>query len=141
MTTKAQQFRNEQTRAAMLAKPKAAPKRKPRANPDGADAAATAPPDASAPTRRADARGHAGRRGGSVLEPPVTAGARPSRKSTRKSADHVKQSTNLQLKASRASAAPTTRATRGAQTTQKAKAQAKPAAATRAPARGRARAR
>lgn len=113
MTTKAQEFRNAQTRAAMLAKPKAAPKRRPRRE-DDID---TSLPGVSATdrkrVRRPDARSHAGKRGGAVLEP-VAAGARPSRKSTRKSADHVKQSTNLQLKASRASAAPTTRATRGA---------------------------
>ena len=126
-TTKAHAFQTEQARNAKPPKPKAAV-RKPRTT-TGAAIAGTV----DGKPRRADARMHAGARGGSVLEP-VPPGTKPSRKSTRKSADHVKQTTNLQLKASRASSAPTTRATRGAATTQKARA-SKPAAAKTA--RGR----
>lgn len=130
-TTKAHQFQTEQARNAKPPKPPAPPKKKPRAVTDATGPAQVGPEGKR--LRGPDARTHAGRRGGAVLEP-VPPGTKPSRKSTRKSADHVKQSTNLQLKASRASAAPTTRATRGAATTQKARA-AKPAAAKTA--RGR----
>jgi hypothetical protein len=52
----------------------------------------------------------AGRRGGAALEDP--AAPRPSRKSTRKSSDHTKRTTNQQLRAERATTAPKARATR-----------------------------
>ncbi len=124
-TTKAHAFRQEQARTAKP--PKA--KRPPRKRRDiGVD---TSLVGISATDRKRvrgpDARTHAGNRGGSVLEPPATPGAKPSRKSTRKSVDHVKQSTNLQLKASRATAAPSARAARAATTTRKARVQSKPA--------------
>ncbi len=130
-TTKAHAFLQEQARNARPAKPKAPPKRR-RAPVDPAlmaDAAASTPP--GEPVRVPDARTHAGRRGGASLEP-VPAGTTKSRKSTRKSADHVKQSTNLQLKASRAAAAPSARTARGAAKTQKARVQTKATKATRA---------
>lgn len=53
---------------------------------------------------------HAGRNGGVVLE--VSAG-KASRKSSRKSADHTKATTSLQLKAQRKTTAPSMRASRG----------------------------
>mgnify|MGYP001468941625 CR=1 FL=1 len=52
---------------------------------------------------------HAERRGGPALEDSAT---KPSRKSTRKSVDHTKRTTNLQLKAQRKSGSPTSVAER-----------------------------
>ncbi len=53
--------------------------------------------------------GHAERRGGPALEDSAT---KPSRKSTRKSVDHTKRTTNQQLKAKRKSSSPTSVAER-----------------------------
>jgi hypothetical protein len=100
-TTKAHAFRQAQARSANPPKAKQ-PKH-----------------EATAGTTGADARRHAGRRGGAVLEPPATVGAKPSRKSTRKSVDHTKRTTNQQLEASREASAPSARASRGARTTHK----------------------
>jgi hypothetical protein len=54
--------------------------------------------------------GHAGRRGGAKLED--SANGKPSRKSTRGSADHTKPS-NLQLRETRKVSSPSARATQG----------------------------
>ena len=110
MPTKAQEFRTEQQRNANPPKP---PKpRKPRR-----DAVVdTSRPGVSATDRRVE-RGRtrsilAGNRGGAVTEDPVAGGTRPSRKSTRKSADRTKRTTNLQLEAVRKTTSPSARATR-----------------------------
>lgn len=108
MATKAQAFRTQQQRQSKPPKPKQ-PKRPRRDQPVD-----TSLPGVSATDRKA-ARGPtrkalAGRRGGAALED--TAG-KPSRKSTRKSSDRTKRTTNLQLRASRKAAAPSTRARRG----------------------------
>ena len=124
-TTKAHSFQQQQARTARPPKPPAPPRRRRAADDDAATVGAD-----GKPRRGPDARAHAGRRGGSVLEP-VAPGTTSSRKSTRKSVDHVKQSTNLQLKASRATAAPSARAARGAVSTRKLRAESRPARASR----------
>lgn len=108
MPTKAQEFRTLQQRTAHPPKPKKP--RKPRRD-VGVD---TAQPGVSA-TDRAELRGrtrrlHAERRGGAVTEDPIV--GKPSRKSTRKSSDGTKRTTNLQLEAVRKATTPTARATR-----------------------------
>jgi hypothetical protein len=55
------------------------------------------------PNKPFDERKHAGRRGGAVLE--ETAGT-PTRKSTRKSSDRTKRTTNLQLREIRKTSSP-----------------------------------
>jgi hypothetical protein len=97
MATKAQAFRTRQQRAANPPKPKQ-PKR-PRRDTvvDTARAGVSA-------TDRKLARGTnrnklAGRRGGAAIEGSNT--AKPSRKSTRKSSNRTKRTTNLQLAAER----------------------------------------
>jgi hypothetical protein len=87
MATKAQQFRAQAQRAAQKPQPKK-PVRARRSPPvEAAGDAHTAARNVS---------GHAGRRGGAALED--SANGKPSRKSTRGSADHTKRSTNLQLR-------------------------------------------
>lgn len=110
MPTKAQEFRTEQQRNAHPPKPKKPKKRRRDTVVD------TAQPGTSA-TDRSVLRGRtrsilAGNRGGAVTEDPVVGGTRPSRKSTRKSADHTKRTTNQQLDAVRKTTSPTARATR-----------------------------
>lgn len=110
MPTKAQEFRTEQQRNARPPKP---PKPKKRRRDAVID---TSQPGTSATDRKVE-RGRtrsilAGNRGGAVTEDPVAGGTRPSRKSTRKSADHTKRSTNQQLEAVRKSTSPTATATR-----------------------------
>ena len=107
MPTKAQEFRTEQARNAHPPKPKKV--RKPRRL---ADALAAAQPDADDKTelRGRTRRLHAERRGGAVTEDPIV--GRPSRKSTRKSSDHTKRTTNQQLEAVRKTTAPSARAAR-----------------------------
>jgi hypothetical protein len=63
------------------------------------------------PARPVDSRSHAGRRGGAALEEMAT-DATPSRKSTRKSSDRTKRTTNLQLREQRRTNAPSARAAR-----------------------------
>ena len=96
MTTKTQDFANAAARTGKKKKPlkKAAPKRK-----RGPGAAGTR-----------NESGHAGKHGGAALED--TAG-KSTRKSTRKSSDGTKRTTNLQLKAQRKTTAPSARAARG----------------------------
>jgi hypothetical protein len=62
------------------------------------------------PDRPLDRRAHAGRRGGAALE--ETATDRPSRKSTRKSSDRTKRTTNLQLREQMRTHSPPARAAR-----------------------------
>lgn len=105
MATKAQAFRTEQQRTAKPPRPKQPKKPRRDAVVD------TSLPGVSATDRKAT-RGPnrnllAGRRGGAALED----GA-PSRKSTRKSADRTKRTTNQQLQAIRETTSPTARATR-----------------------------
>jgi hypothetical protein len=108
MATKAQAFRVEQQRSARPPKPKQ-PKR-PRRD----LVVDTSKPGVSATNRKA-ARGPtrsllAGRRGGAALED--VAVGKPSRKSTRKSSNRTKRTTNLQLKAVRKTRSPSARAAR-----------------------------
>lgn len=106
MPTKAQEFRARQQRTAKP--PRAKKPRRPRR-----DAVVdTSLPGVSATDRKATRTSNrnalAGRRGGAALED----GTRTSRKSTRKSADGTKRTTNLQLKAIRKTHSPSTRAAR-----------------------------
>ncbi len=97
MTTKAQAFRTRQQRTANPPRPKQ-PKR-PRRD----DVVDTAQPGVSATDCKAMRRPTpsllAGRRGGAALEEPRP--GKPSRKSTRKSSDRTKRTTNQQLLAVR----------------------------------------
>jgi len=112
MPTKAQEFRTRQQRTAKPPKPKQP--RRPRRD----TVVDTSLPGVSASDRKVGLGGtaegnrsaRAGRKGGAKLE--SSQSGRPSRKSTRKSAGRVKRTTNQQLKAIRASNAPTRRATR-----------------------------
>jgi hypothetical protein len=108
MVTKAQAFRTQQQRAANPPKPKR-PKR-PRRD----DIVDTSLPGVSATDRKAERRTSrsllAGRRGGAALED-VPMGKR-SRKSTRKSSDRTKRTTNQQLQAIRKTRSPSARAAR-----------------------------
>lgn len=109
MATKAQAFRTAQQRAAKPPRPKQ-PKRARRD-----EVVDTSKPGVSATDRKAT-RGPkrsrlAGRRGGAALED--TKAGKPSRKSTRKSADRTKRTTNQQLQATRKTASPSARAARG----------------------------
>lgn len=112
MATKAQAFRAQQQRDVKPDRPKAPP----RARRDvGVD---TALPGVSATARRAtpgptgslNESARAGRRGGAKLEASAT--GRPPRKSTRKSVDSTKPTSNLQRRAIRATSAPAARASR-----------------------------
>ena len=87
--TRAQEFREQELQANRVKRP-ARPKAK------------KAEPDAGA----VDARSHAGRRGGAALEDSAT---KPSRKSTRKSSNRTKRTTNLQLRAEREARSPQVR--------------------------------
>ena len=103
MTTKSQEFKRQTQRAAQSSKPKE-PSHKPAHRRDAkAGAAPTSTIDRNANKR-------AGRRGGALLEDSAT--GRPSRKSTRKSSDHTKRTTNQQLQAVRETVAPSARAAR-----------------------------
>ena len=93
MATKAQSFRARAQREAHPPVPKKPVRTK----------VVSTNPDASK-----NASIHAGRRGGAIME--ESANGKPSRKSTRGSADHTKQTTNLQLRETRKLAAPSTRA-------------------------------
>lgn len=110
MPTKAQEFRTEQQRNANPPKPPKPPKRRRDLVVD------TSQPGTSATDRKVERRRTrsilAGNRGGAVTEDPVAGGTRPSRKSTRKSADHTKRTTNQQLEAVRKATTPTAAATR-----------------------------
>jgi hypothetical protein len=110
MPTKAQESRTEQQRTANPPKPPKPRKRRRDAVVD------TSQPGTSATDRKLERRRTrsilAGNRGGAVTEDPVSGGTRPSRKSTRKSADHTKRSTNQQLEAVRKATTPTATATR-----------------------------
>jgi hypothetical protein len=109
MATKAQEFRIKQQRAANAAKPKRAKRPRRDAIVD------TSQPGVSATDRKAERRTtrslRAGRRGGAALEDVPT--AKRSRKSTRKSSDRTKRSTNQQLQAIRKTSSPSARAARG----------------------------
>jgi len=108
MATKAQAFRTQQQRAA---KP---PKAKKPARPRRAAVVDTSLPGVTATDRKATRRSNrsslAGRRGGAALEDTGT--GTPSRKSTRKSSDRTKRSTNQQLQAVRTTTSPSARAAR-----------------------------
>lgn len=114
MVNKAWAFRVQQQRAANPPKPK-----QPR--PPRRDLVVdTAQPGVSATDRKA-LRGPkllAGRRGGAALEATT---AKPSRKSTRKSSDRTKRTTNQQLRAERKVSSPSARATRAAARTRTAR--------------------
>src|SRR4051812_15990485 len=103
MATKAQSFRARAQREARPPLPKhpARPRR------------ATPPVQAVGieHTAARNVSGHAGRRGGAALED--SANGKPSRKSTRGSADHTKRTTNLQLRETRKVTSPQARATAG----------------------------
>lgn len=106
MTTKAETFRVQQQRKANPPRPK-----QPRRARRDLDVD-TSKPGVSATDRKATRSSNrnslAGRRGGAALE----GAARTSRKSTRKSADGTKRTTNQQLRAIRKSRSPSTRAAR-----------------------------
>jgi hypothetical protein len=108
MATKAQAFRTQQQRTANPPKPK----RPKRARRD--DVVDTSKPGVSATDRKATRRTTrsllAGRRGGAALED-VPMGKR-SRKSTRKSSDRTKRTTNQQLRAIRQTRSASARAAR-----------------------------
>lgn len=130
MPTKAQEFRTAQQRAAHPPEPRRA--RRPRRD----VVVDTALPGVSA-TDRKRLRGRtrtllAGRRGGAATEDATS--ARPSRKSTRKSSDGTKRTTNQQLEAVRKSTSPTAAATR-AQATKPVRGRGAPAAGSRGPGR------
>ncbi len=120
MATKAQAFRVSQQRAAHPPKPKQPPRPRRDLVVD------TAQPGVSATDRKAvrGPKALAGRRGGAALELNT---ATPSRKSTRKSSDGTKRTTNLQLRAERKTASPVARATRAAARGTGTAARAKPA--------------
>ena len=109
MSTKAQDFRAQQQREAKPPKPKQPPKRR-RDNPVD-----TSLPGVSSTSRKANAHASGSRnehspsdnKGGPKLE---ASNGKPSRKSTRKSAGHVKTASNLQLRAIGRTSAPKSRA-------------------------------
>lgn len=107
MATKAQAFRTQQQRAAHPDKPKQP--RRPRRDLQ----VDTAQPGVSATDRKVERRPRpsalAGRRGGAALEGFTE---KPSRKSTRKSSDGTKRTTNQQLRAVRKTRSPSERAAR-----------------------------
>lgn len=107
MATKAQAFRSEQQRTANPPKPK----RPKRARRD--EVVDTSLPGVSATDRKAGPTRsrRAGRRGGAALED-VAPTATRSRKSTRKSSDGTKRTTNQQLRAVRQTRSPSARAAR-----------------------------
>lgn len=105
MPTKAQEFRSLQQRTANPPKPKQV--RKPKRN---AVPAAVEVTTDEATLRGRTRRLHAERRGGAVTEDPVV--GKPSRKSTRKSSDGTKRTTNQQREAVRKATTPTAQATR-----------------------------
>jgi hypothetical protein len=102
MATKAQSFRAQVQRDAHRPHPK----------PTNGHARKAVPAEALAAghTGGRNVSGHAGRRGGVKLED--SANGKPSRKSTRGSADHTKPS-NLQLRETRKVSSPSARATQG----------------------------
>jgi hypothetical protein len=104
MATKAQSFRAQVQREAHRPDPKAAKA--------GARSRKAVPASALAEGHTAgrNVSKHAGRRGGAKLED--SANGKPSRKSTRGSADHTKPS-NLQLRETRKVSSPQARATQG----------------------------
>src|SRR4051812_42198823 len=102
MATKAQSFRAQVQRDAHRPHPKPTNGRVHKAVP--AEALV------EGHTGARNASGHAGRRGGVKLED--SANGKPSRKSTRGSADHTKPS-NLQLRETRKVSSPSARATQG----------------------------
>jgi hypothetical protein len=112
MATKADLFRARE----ILKARKPLPKRPRKRRDDQVD---TSRKGVSATDRRAgghesgmrNVRTHAGQRGGAALED--TATGRPSRKSTRKSADRTKRTTNQQLRAQMRTASAPARAARG----------------------------
>jgi len=104
MATRAEQFRAEQQFNSRKAKPK------PKAH--------AAPRSVDAATAGVSGEGHAqqnfshrsNNKGGPALE--VSASGKPSRKSTRSSASHVKQASNLTSRQTRRVTSPQARATR-----------------------------
>lgn len=111
MTTKAHEFRSQQERSG----PKKA--KRPTSKVVKSTGDASKPGGSIAGKKRGightalrNPSQHAERHGGAVLEDSAT---KPSRKSTRKSVDHVKRTTSQQLKAQRKTTAPTSVATRG----------------------------
>ncbi|MBA3457557.1 MAG: hypothetical protein H0T42_31035 [Deltaproteobacteria bacterium] len=108
MATKAQAFRTKQQRAANPPKAKQ-PKRARRDQLVDTSLPGVTATDRKA-TRRSNRNSLAGRRGGAALEDQGT--GRASRKSTRKSADRTKRTTNQQLQAVRKTRSPQARAVR-----------------------------
>jgi hypothetical protein len=102
MATKAQSFRARAQRESRPPQPKHPPHKKHVAPVQAAGNEHTAARNVS---------GHAGRRGGATLED--SANGKPSRKSTRRSADHTKRTTNLQLRETRKVTSPSARAAAG----------------------------
>ncbi len=98
MTTKAEDFDNEQRWSRPKTKKKVSPKLKALSGHQKRGVGHTAARHPS---------GHAARHGGPALEDSATV---PSRKSTRKSVDHTKRTTNQQLKAVRKTTSPSNRA-------------------------------
>jgi len=114
MSTKAQDFRAQQQREAKPPRPKQPAKRR-RDNPVDTSLPGVTSTDRKANVHASGSRNEQSSRsdnkGGPSLE---ASNGKPSRKSTRKSAGHVKASTNLQLRAMRRTAAPKSRAMRSA---------------------------
>src|SRR5689334_3258570 len=94
MATKSERFRAKEQRAASI---NGSPKIRPERSRPGA-----------APGERTRAKKHAGRKASYALETTTT--GRPSRKSTRKSANRSKPDTNLNLRETRQKTSPEARA-------------------------------
>ena len=95
--TKAREFENLQARAAQAGHPRRTARRK---------SGPTIPKEGVTIDHNRSA--HAGRRGGAQLEESAT--GKPSRKSTRRSSDHPRRTTNQQLQQVRKISAPSSRA-------------------------------
>jgi hypothetical protein len=114
MRTRAIEFRDEEMRKRRVARARPAQPKRPRRD----DPVDTARPTVSATDRKAggdlvglrNVRSHAGRRGGAVLEENR---GKPARKSTRKSVDRTRRTTNQQLRAVIQTASPPARQARG----------------------------
>jgi len=102
MATKAERFKAAEERKG----PKA--EAKPKTRSEGPKHALRAPESTGA----RNVSKHASRKAAYDLEDTRASSARPSRKSTRKSADHTKRTTNQQLEAVRKATTPTATATR-----------------------------
>jgi len=113
MSTKAQDFRAQQQREAHPPKPKQPPKRR-RDNPVDTSLPGVSASDRKAVVHPSGSRNQQARsdnKGSASLE---VSNGKPSRTSTRKSAGHIKRTSNLQLRAITRASAPKSRATQAA---------------------------